>query len=70
MNRHMKAIDNRGSLTVEAAVVMVIYILIIFIFFQAFFLLVTNVNTYCDERKQNISIERTVKNIRRWQFVR
>lgn len=59
---------NRGGLSIEAAVVMSVYMLVIFMSFQAFFLLYANVDTYCNEADFDISIEKTVENIRRWQF--
>lgn len=68
-NRIMTVLRNRGSLTVEVSVVMIVFMLVIFMCFHVFFLLFENVNAYCDERDLGISIEKTVENMRRWQFV-
>lgn len=70
MNKRCKGLHNDGSFTVEMSVIMVIYLMIILMSFQMFFLLAKNVNIYCDGVNQAISIEKEVENIRRWQFVR
>ena len=68
-NRILTVLQNRGSLTVEVAVVMIAFMMVILMSFQAFFLLLKSVNAYCDGENLNISIEKTVENMRRWQFV-
>lgn len=60
---------NAGSFTVEISVIMVLYLLIILAFFQAFFVLLKNVNQYCARIDQRASIEKEVESIRRWQYV-
>ena len=67
-NRILTVLQNRGSLTVEVSVVMIAFMMVIFMSFQAFFLLLEGVNAYCDGGDLNISIEKTVENMRRWQF--
>lgn len=65
----MDRIMNKGSLTIEISVVMTVYMFIILMLFQAFFLLAKNVNVYCEQADMHISIEKTVESMRRWQFI-
>lgn len=67
-NRILAVLQNRGSLTVEVSVVMIAFMLVILMSFQAFFLLLEGVNAYCDGGDLSISIEKTVESMRRWQF--
>lgn len=67
-NRILTVLQNRGSLTVEVAAVMIVFMLVILMSFQAFFLLLEGVNGYCDGGDLSISIEKTVESMRRWQF--
>lgn len=68
-NRHTT--NNQGSATVEMTMIMFIYMMIIIMLFQGFFLLLSHTEKYYAnlESYRNCSIEKTVKALRRWQFI-
>lgn len=70
-NTGRSAICNQGSATVEMTMIMFIYMMIIIMLFQGFFLLLSQTQKYYADIESNkaCSIEKTVKALRRWQFI-
>lgn len=61
--------NNRASATVEAVVIMIIYMAVIAVVIRAFFVLERSVYTYCDSVKEDLTIEETVRSMRRTQWL-
>ncbi len=61
----------KGSATVEICIVMSVYLGIIIMCFQSFFLLLTRAESYKVELQQETecTIEDTITNLRRWKLV-
>lgn len=66
-----RATCNQGSATVEMTIIMFVYMMIIIMLFQGFFLLLSHTGNYYAKlgADRDCSIEKTVKALRRWQFI-